>query len=192
MRASSGANKINKIMSLENLKEQILELTREYSRQAHKANRPGDDTEHTKFVAGETVVPYAGRVFDEDEVEAAVSTTLDFWLTMGPEGAAMEKELAEFMGVKHSLLVNSGSSANLIAYSALTTHKLPDHKRLKHGDEVITGAAGFPTTVTPIIQCGGVPVFSRSTPRGNSRNRWASAVAGGSPARPAALFSMPM
>jgi len=146
-------------MKSEELKAKILELTREYSKQVHSANRPGDDEAHAPFHAGETVVPYAGRVFDEDEVEAAVSSTLDFWLTMGTEGTAMEKELAEFMGVKHSLLVNSGSSANLVAFSALTTHKLPEKKRIQPGDEVITVAAGFPTTVTPIIQCGGVPVF---------------------------------
>lgn len=71
----------------------------------------------------------------------------------------MEKELAAFMGVKHCLLVNSGSSANLVAFSALTSHKLPEHKRIRKGDEVITVAAGFPTTVAPIIQCGAVPVF---------------------------------
>ena len=76
----------------------------------------------------------------------------------------MEKELAQFMGVKHCLLVNSGSSANLIAFSALTTHKLPDHKRICKGDEVITVAAGFPTTVSPIIQCGAVPVFIDAKP----------------------------
>lgn len=146
-------------MNKEDLKAKILELTREYSKLMHSANRPGDDELHAPFVPGETTVPYAGRVFDEDEVEAAVSTTLDFWLTMGPEGQAMEKELAEFMGVKHCLLVNSGSSANLVAFSALTTHKLPAKKRIMPGDEVITVAAGFPTTVTPIIQCGAVPVF---------------------------------
>jgi CDP-6-deoxy-D-xylo-4-hexulose-3-dehydrase len=109
-------------------------------------------------------VPYAGRVFTEDEVEAAVSATLDFWLTLGPEGEAFEKELAALLGVKHSLLVNSGSSANLIALTCLTTHKLPDHKRIRPGDEVITCAAGFPTTVAPIIQNGCVPVFIDNDP----------------------------
>jgi CDP-6-deoxy-D-xylo-4-hexulose-3-dehydrase len=73
-------------------------------------------------------------------VEATVSSTLDFWLTLGSEGAAMERELAEFLGVRHSLLVNSGSSANLVEISALTSHKLPDGKRIKPGDEVITVA----------------------------------------------------
>lgn len=141
------------------IKAEILRLTREFSRLSHKANRPGNDPEHAGFTPKEGTIPYAGRVFDEDEVEAAVSSTLDFWLTLGPEGAAMEKELADFMGVKHCLLVNSGSSANLVAFSALTTHKLPPHKRIRKGDEIITVAAGFPTTVAPIIQCGAVPVF---------------------------------
>lgn len=141
------------------LKTEILRLTREFSKLAHSANRPGIDPAHAPFIPGETTVPYAGRVFDEDEVEAAISSTLDFWLTLGPEGEAMEKELAAFMGVKHCLLVNSGSSANLVAFSALTTHKLPEHKRIRPGDEVITVAAGFPTTVAPIIQAGAVPVF---------------------------------
>lgn len=151
-------------MTAGDLKTEILRLTREYSRLTHAANRPGIDPAHAPFVPGETTVPYAGRVFDENEVEAAVSSTLDFWLTLGPEGEAMEKELAAFMGVKHCLLVNSGSSANLVAFSALTTHKLPPHKRIRPGDEVITVAAGFPTTVTPIIQAGAVPVFIDANP----------------------------
>jgi len=115
-------------------------------------------------------VPYAGRVFNEDEVEAAVSATLDFWLTLGSEGAAFEKELAEFLGVKSCVLTNSGSSANLLAVSALTTHKLPKEKRLLPGDEVITCAAGFPTTVAPILQNQLVPVFLDNDPvTGNAR-----------------------
>jgi len=151
-------------MSPTDLKAEILRLTREFSRLTHSANRPGNDAAHAAFIPGESTVPYAGRVFDEDEVEAAVSVTLDFWLTLGPEGEAMERELAEFMGVKHCLLVNSGSSANLVAFSALTTHKLPAHKRIRPGDEVITVAAGFPTTVGPIIQAGAVPVFIDAKP----------------------------
>ncbi len=135
----------------------------------HTANRPGVENS-APFIPGETTVPYAGRVFTEDEVEAAVGATLDFWLTLGPEGAAFEKELAGFLGVKHSLLVNSGSSANLVAFAALTTHKLPPHKRIQPGDEVITVAAGFPTTVAPIIQSGMVPVFIDNDPcTGNAR-----------------------
>ena len=151
------------------LKSEILRLTREYSALAHRANRPGADNANP-FVPGQTTVPYAGRVFNEDEVEAAVSSTLDFWLTLGPEGAAFEAELAALLGVKHSLLVNSGSSANLVAFSALTTHKLPSPRRIQPGDEVITVAAGFPTTVAPIIQAGAVPVFIDNDPAtGNVR-----------------------
>lgn len=157
-------------MTLPELKAEILRLTREYSTKSHAANRPGGDIKRPAFVPGETVIPYAGRVFTEDEVEAAVGSTLDFWLTLGPEGEAFEKELAAFLGVKYSLLVNSGSSANLVALSALTTHKLPAHKRIQPGDEVITAAAGFPTTVAPIIQQGAVPVFVDNDPAtGNIR-----------------------
>ena len=145
------------------LKAEILRLTREYSALTHRANRPGAEAA-VPFVPGQTTVPYAGRVFTEDEVEAAVSSTLDFWLTLGPEGAAFEHKLAGLLGVRYSLLVNSGSSANLIAFAALTSHKLPPHKRIRPGDEVITCAAGFPTTVAPIIQNGCVPVFIDNDP----------------------------
>lgn len=151
------------------LKAEILRLTREYSSMVHRANRPAWDNP-APFEPGKSSIPYAGRVFTEDEVEAAVSSTLDFWLTLGPEGEAFEKELAALMGVKYSLLVNSGSSANLIAICALTTHKLPKERRILPGDEVITVAAGFPTTVAPIIQVGAVPVFIDNDPvTGNAR-----------------------
>ena len=144
-------------------------MTREYSRQVHGSFRPADDPERKPWHPG-SPIPYAGRVFTEDEVEAAVSSTIDFWLTMGSEGVAMEKEFASFLGVRHSLLVNSGSSANLIAISALTSGKLPDQRRIKPGDEVITVAAGFPTTVSPIVQVGAVPVFIDADPiTGNAR-----------------------
>lgn len=155
--------------SLSELKAEILHLTREYSAQMHCAQRAGDDSAHAPWAPGQAI-PYAGRVFNEDEVEAAVGATLDFWLTLGPEGEAFEKELASLLGVMHSLLVNSGSSANLVALSALTTHKLPAHKRVQPGDEVITVAAGFPTTVAPIIQNGAIPVFVDNDPAtGNIR-----------------------
>lgn len=144
------------------LKAEILRLTREYAALMHRANRPGAESA-IKFEPGKTTVPYAGRVFTEDEVEAAVSSTLDFWLTLGPEGEAFEQELGGFLGVKRSLLVNSGSSANLLALTALTSPKL-GARRLKLGDEVITVAAGFPTTVAPIIQNGLVPVFIDNDP----------------------------
>ncbi|MFM7374250.1 MAG: lipopolysaccharide biosynthesis protein RfbH [Chthoniobacterales bacterium] len=139
------------------LKREILRLTREYSEVVHGANLPGGSRD-VPFAGGKDALPYAGRVFDADEVEAAVSATLDFWLTLGPEGDAFEKDLASFLGVKKSILVNSGSSANLLAFSALTSHKLGE-RRIRPGDEVITAAAGFPTTVAPIVQNGCVPVF---------------------------------
>ena len=154
---------------LATLKKDILRLTREYSRQAHASFRPAGDPQRQPWQPG-SPIPYAGRVFTEDEVEAAVSSTLDFWLTLGTEGEAFQKELAAFLGVRHSLLVNSGSSANLVAISALTSPKLPKNRRIKPGDEVITVAAGFPTTVAPIVQVGAVPVFIDADPiTGNAR-----------------------
>jgi CDP-6-deoxy-D-xylo-4-hexulose-3-dehydrase len=155
---------------LPTLRGEILRLVREYSRQAHAANRPGDDPSKAPFRPDAPNVPYAGRVFTEDEVEAAVASTLDFWLTLGPEGEAFEKELAAWLGVRHSVLVNSGSSANLVAFAALTSPKIPADRRLEPGDEVITCAAGFPTTVAPIMQHGCVPVFIDNDPvTGNAR-----------------------
>jgi CDP-6-deoxy-D-xylo-4-hexulose-3-dehydrase len=145
------------------LKAEILRLTRVYSELMHASQRPAPQNT-LPFVPGTTPIPYAGRVFDADEVAAAIGSTLDFWLTLGPEGEAFEKELASLLGVKHSLLVNSGSSANLVAFSALTTHKLPPHRRIQRGDEVITVAAGFPTTVAPILQSGAIPVFLDNDP----------------------------
>jgi CDP-6-deoxy-D-xylo-4-hexulose-3-dehydrase len=147
----------------------VLSHTREFSALKHGAFRPAAHAQRQAWQLG-TTIPYAGRVFTEDEVEAAVSATLDFWLTLGQEGEAFQKELAAFLGVRHSLLVNSGSSANLIAISALTSPKLPEERRLKPGDEVITVAAGFPTTVAPIVQVGAVPVFIDADPiTGNAR-----------------------
>lgn len=109
------------------------------------------------FTPGESPVYYAGRVFDEREIKALVRSALDFWLTAGPETEAFERELAAVAGTKYSLLVNSGSSANLCAISALGSHKLK--RPLRRGDEVITTAASFPTTVNPIVQNGWIPVF---------------------------------
>jgi len=148
------------------IKVEILKLTKAFSRLSHGANLPGNEAykgRRPKFIPGETTVPYAGRVFDEEEVEAAVSATLDFWLTLGKEGEAFESRLAEFLGVKKSVLCNSGSSANLLAVSALSSPKL-GNRRLKPGDEIITVAAGFPTTVAPIVQNGFVPVFIDNDP----------------------------
>ncbi len=110
-----------------------------------------------EFVAGETVIPYGGRVYDASEVKAAVRSSLDFWLTLGPYGEQLEARLAEYLAVQHVSLVNSGSSANLLALASLTSHKLD--KPLMPGDEVVTSALGFPTTVNPIYQYGLTPVY---------------------------------
>jgi CDP-6-deoxy-D-xylo-4-hexulose-3-dehydrase len=111
-----------------------------------------------EFRPGVDPVRYAGRVFDADEVEHLVDASLDFWLTAGRYAEEFEAGLAEFLGVEDTLLVNSGSSANLVAISSLTSPRLKD-RRIKPGDEVITVAAGFPTTVNPIIHNRAVPVF---------------------------------
>jgi len=103
-------------------------------------------------------ISYGGRVYDEREMKNLVDASLDFWLTAGRFNKQFEKEFAEFIGVRYALLTNSGSSANLLAFSALTSPKLGE-KRIMSGDEVITVAAGFPTTVTPMVQNGAVPVF---------------------------------
>ena len=110
------------------------------------------------FIPGQTYVPVSGKVFDQEELVKLVDSSLDFWLTTGRYATEFEERFAEWMGVKHCLLVNSGSSANLVALSTLTSPKLGD-KQLKPGDEVITVAAGFPTTVNPIFQNQLVPVF---------------------------------
>lgn len=111
-----------------------------------------------KFIDNESKVVYGGRVYNELEMRNLVDSSLDFWLTAGRFSKQFEKEFAEFLGVRYALLTNSGSSANLLAFSALTSPKLGD-KRVKPGDEVITVAAGFPTTVTPIVQNRAIPVF---------------------------------
>lgn len=110
------------------------------------------------FKAGETYVNYAGRVYDSRELAMLVDAALDFWLTTGRYAAEFEKKMAEFLGIKYCILTNSGSSANLLAVTALTSPLLKD-RRLKPGDEVITTACGFPTTVNPILQNRLVPVF---------------------------------
>jgi len=110
------------------------------------------------FNPGTTRINYAGRVYDEKELISLVDASLDFWLTTGRYADQFEKDLAAFLGVKYCVLTNSGSSANLLAVSALTSSKLGE-KRLKPGDEVITTACGFPTTLNPILQNNLVPVF---------------------------------
>ena len=150
-------------------KKLALRNTVAFSRLSHSANRPGDDPDLAPFVPGKSSVPYAGRVFTEEEVVAGTASMLDFWLTLGKEGDAFEAGLAKFLGVKRSILCNSGSSANLLALSALTSPKLGE-RRLRPGDEVITVAAGFPTTVAPILQNSLVPVFIDNDPvTGNAR-----------------------
>src|SRR5690242_791906 len=131
------------------LRAQILELAREYHAEAFGPR---------EFVPGESTVPVAGRVFDSEEVVRLVDSSLDMWLTTGRYAEQFEKRFAKVFGRRHAILVNSGSSANLVAFSALTSLKL-GRRRVKPGDEVITVATGFPTTVNPIIQNGAVPVF---------------------------------
>ena len=131
------------------LRDQIRDMVRDYYREAFP--------EHA-FVPTSSEVPVAGRVFDEQELELLVDSSLDFWLTTGRYAERFEREFADFVGVREAVLVNSGSSANLLALTALTSQELGD-RRLKPGDEVITLAAGFPTTVNPIVQNGLVPVF---------------------------------
>jgi CDP-6-deoxy-D-xylo-4-hexulose-3-dehydrase len=135
--------------SKEEVRAAILELTREF----HALNWP-----ETEFVPGQSPVPVSGRVFDADEVVSLVDSSLDFWLTTGRFAEQFENDFAKVMGLRHCLLVNSGSSANLLAMTALTSPELGE-RRLRPGDEVITTAAGFPTTVNPIVQNGLVPVF---------------------------------
>jgi hypothetical protein len=134
------------------LKQEILKKTKEYYELVHKP------IHERKFIEGETRVNYAGRVFDAKEMQYLVDSALDFWLTYGDYSKHFEKELAKYLGIKYALLVNSGSSANLLAFFALTSPLLKD-KQIKRGDEVITVAAGFPTTVAPIVQYGAIPVF---------------------------------
>jgi len=111
-----------------------------------------------KFIPGKTRINYAGRVYDEKEMINLVDASLDFWLTAGRYARKFEEEFAKFLGVEYCLLANSGSSANLLAISALTSHKL-GQRRLKPGDEVITIACGFPTTLNPILQNNLIPIF---------------------------------
>ena len=131
------------------LRAEIQELVRRYAEVAHAPRG---------FVAGQSRVPVSGKVYDHEDIGSLVDSALDFWLTTGRFNAAFEPKLARFLGVKHCLTVNSGSSANLVAATALTSDLLKD-EALRPGDEVITCATGFPTTVNPLIQNGLVPVF---------------------------------
>lgn len=129
-------------------RSRILELVSEYVK-----SKPVE-----KFIPGETWIRYAGRVFDEEEYLSLVDAALDGWITAGRYSEEFEFQFSNYIGVNSSLLVNSGSSANLVAFSSLTSESL-ENKRIKPGDEVITVAAGFPTTVNPIVQNGAIPVF---------------------------------
>ena len=134
------------------LHDEILQKVTEYYKLTHKT------AQEMPFVPGESRVNYAGRVFDEKEMCNLVDSSLEFWLTYGRYSREFEKKLAEYLQVRFALLVNSGSSANLLAFSALTSPLLKD-RQVKRGDEVITVACGFPTTIAPIVQYGAVPVF---------------------------------
>ena len=144
--------------STQEIKAEILRLTRRYSQLAHAKFLPADLQEGIEENSTKSV-PYAGRVFGYEEVEAAVDSTLEFWLTLGRDGERFQQTFAEKFGHKSSLLVNSGSSANLIAFATLCSPQIPEKQRVMAGDEVITVAAGFPTTVSPIVQYGCIPVF---------------------------------
>jgi CDP-6-deoxy-D-xylo-4-hexulose-3-dehydrase len=135
--------------SPDDLRQHIRDLVADYHAAAF-APRP--------FIPGETPVPVAGRVFDAEDIQSLMEATLDFWLTTGRFAAQFEKSFARFFGIRNATLVNSGSSADLLALTTLTSPKLGD-RRLQPGDEVITVAGGFPTTVNPIIQNGLIPVF---------------------------------
>lgn len=136
-------------MSEQEMKSQILSLVKEYCDKYHNQNKG--------FKEGDRI-PYASRVYDHDEMVNLVDSALEFWLTSGRYTVEFEKKLAEYLQVKYASLVNSGSSANLVAFMTLTSPLLKE-RAVKPGDEVITVAAGFPTTVTPIIQYGAIPVF---------------------------------
>jgi CDP-6-deoxy-D-xylo-4-hexulose-3-dehydrase len=131
------------------IRKEILEKTKEYY-QAKFGEK--------EFIPGKSKVNYAGRVFNEQEIMNAVDASLDFWLTEGRYSELFAEKIADYLGIDNVILTNSGSSANLLAFSALTSEKL-GNKRLKPGDEVISVAAGFPSTITPIIQYGLIPVF---------------------------------
>ncbi len=131
------------------LRQRVIDAAKAYYEFKHKNKKP--------FSPGDRI-PYAGRVFDEREIAALMDSSLDFWLTTGRYAEKFESEFAKLLGVKYCSLTNSGSSANLLAFMALTSPKLGE-RRIKRGDEVITVAAGFPTTVAPVIQYGSVPVF---------------------------------
>ena len=139
-------------MNAEELKQDILKKVEEYYRLVHEPRQ------NAAFEPGKSRVNYAGRVFDAKEMTNLVDSALEFWLTYGRWSKAFEQGLARYLGVRFALFVNSGSSANLLAFMTLTSPLLGE-RRVMRGDEVITVAAGFPTTVAPLVQYGAVPVF---------------------------------
>lgn len=145
-------------MTKEQLHKEIIEKVREYYALAHALGQ--------EFVPGASRINYAGRVFDEHEMINATEAVLEFWLTSGKWTKKFEQSLAKYLGVKYALMVNSGSSANLLAFFALTSPLLGE-RQVKRGDEIITLAAGFPTTIAPIVQYGAVPVFVDIDERAN-------------------------
>ena len=142
------------------LRALILDLTGEYARRFH-APKP--------FVPGQSPVPVSGKVYGDSDMRMLVDSSLDFWLTTGRFNDAFEARLAERLGVRFALTTNSGSSANLLALSALTSKRYMRDAALKAGDEVITVATGFPTTVNPSLQYGLVPVFVDVAPGSPNR-----------------------
>ena len=139
-------------IKVKKLHDEILDKVSEYYRLVHASEK------NDAFIPGKSRINYAGRVFDEHEILNLVDSSLEFWLTYGRYSKQFEKKLATYLGVCHALLVNSGSSANLLAFATLTSPLL-NERQIKRGDEVITVAAGFPTTVAPIVQYGAIPVF---------------------------------
>ncbi|MBA2252148.1 MAG: lipopolysaccharide biosynthesis protein RfbH [Nitrospirales bacterium] len=137
-------------MNHDDVKRDILDKAKEYFRLAHGQDKP--------FAPGTSKIGYAGRVFDEREILNLIEASLECWLTYGRFSKEFEKKLSDFLGVRFCSLVNSGSSANLLAFMALTSDQLGERK-VRRGDEVITVAAGFPTTIAPIVQYGAIPVF---------------------------------
>lgn len=140
---------MSKKVTTDSLRDEIAKLVAKYTDLVYASK---------EFVAGETMIPPSGKVLGNEEIQNMVDASLDGWLTTGRFNAKFEKKLASFLGVKYCLSVNSGSSANLVAFSTLTSPKLGE-RAIKKGDEVIGVAAGFPTTVNPIIQFGAIPVF---------------------------------
>lgn len=137
------------MQTTDSLRKQIADLVAQYAKVQYAEKL---------FIAGQTPIPPSGKVIGATELQYMVDASLDGWLTTGRFNEQFEKELAEFIGIKHLITVNSGSSANLVAFSTLTSPKLGE-RAIKKGDEVIGVAAGFPTTVNPIVQFGAIPVF---------------------------------